>query len=129
MYHPKEMASALTITSWFNSLFLNTPERHNDNDHPSRLNILILLDSSASIAVLIYPTYPTIANFLNITCKSQTKHTSKTLTVARQTEVPILHYKITTLKSSIEQTSRQFIIPFAVAVIKYNILGTPFFEE
>ena len=28
-----------------------------------------------------------------------------------------------------EQPSRQFVIPFAVADIKYNILGTPFFEE
>ena len=39
--------------------------------------------------------------------------------------MPNLHY----VPTSIEQTSRQFIIPFAVADIKYNILGTPFFGE
>ena len=37
MYHPTEMANALTRTSWFYSLYLKTPETYNDNDHPSRL--------------------------------------------------------------------------------------------
>ena len=54
---------------------------------------------------------------------------SKTLTVANQTEVPILHYVTFTLNTTLEDDSRQFIIPFAVADIKYNTLGTPFFEE
>ena len=47
------------------------------------------------------------------------------MTVANQTEVPILHFTTATLNTSFEQTSTQFIIPFAVA----DILGTPFFEE
>ena len=51
------------------------------------------------------------------------------MTVANQTDVPILHYIPTILNTSIEQTCRRCIIPFAVADIKYNILGTPFFEE
>ena len=51
------------------------------------------------------------------------------MTIANQTEVPILHYETTTLNTSVEQTSRIFIIPFAVADIKYNILGTTFYEE
>ena len=51
------------------------------------------------------------------------------LTVANQTEVPIFRYKTTTLNTSIEQTSRQFIIPLAVADVKYIILETPFFEK
>ena len=129
MYHPTEMANALTPTSWFYSLYLHTPERHNDNDHPSRLEISFLLNSGASISVLNYPTYLTIAKHLNITCDNKTNHTSKTLTVANQTEVPILHYTTSTLNTSFEPTSRQLIIPFAVADIKYNILGTPFFKE
>ena len=129
MYHPTEMANALTPTSWLYSLYLHTPERYNDNDHPSRLEISFLLDRGASFSVLNYPTYLTIAKLLNITCNTKTNHTSKTLTVANQTEVPILHYITTTFNTSIEQTSRQFIIPFAVADIKYNILGIPFFEE
>ena len=87
------------------------------------------MDSGASISVLNYPTYLTIAKLRNITCNNKTNHTSKTLTVANQTEVPILHYVTTTLDTSMEQTSRQFVIPFAVADIKYIFLGTPFFEE
>ena len=49
--------------------------------------------------------------------------------VASQTEVLILHYITATLNTSIEQTARHFIIPFAVADIKYSIRETPFFEE
>ena len=123
------MANALTPTSLFYSLYLHTPARHNDTDHPSRLEISFLLDSGASISVLNYPTYLTIAKLLNITCNNEKNHTSKTLTVANPTEVPILHYLNTTSNISIEQTSRQCIISFAVADIKYNILGFPFFEE
>ena len=104
MYHPTEMANALTPTSWFYSLYLHTPERYNDNDHPSRLEISFLLDRGASFSVLNYPTYLTIAKLLNITCNTKTNHTSKTLTVAYQTELPILHYITTTLNTSIEQT-------------------------
>ena len=88
-----------------------------------------MLNSGASISVLNYPTYLTIAKLLNITCNNKTNHTSKTLTVANQTGFSILFYITTTLNTSIEQTSRQMIIPFAVADIKYNILGTPCFQE
>ena len=122
MYHPTEMANALTPTILFYSLHLHTPEKHNDTDHPSRLEISFLLDSGASISVLNYPTYLAVAQLLNITSNNKTNHISKTLTVANQTEVPILHYITTTLNLSIEQTSRHFVIPFAVADIKYNIL-------
>ena len=129
MYHSTEMANALTPTSWFYSLYLHTPERYNDNDHPSRLEISFLLDSGASISVLNYPTYLTIAKLLNITCNNKTNQTSKTLTAANQREVPVLQYITTTLNTANEQTFRQFFIPFAVADTKYNILGTPFFED
>ena len=52
MYHPTELANALTPTSWFYSLYLHTPESYNDNYHSSRLEISFLLDSVASIPVL-----------------------------------------------------------------------------
>ena len=55
-------------------------------------------------------------------------NSSKTVTVANQAEVPILHYVTISLNTTIEGDSRQFTIPFAVADIKYNFLGTPFFE-
>ena len=124
MYHPTEMANALTPTSWFYSLYTHTPSNQNHRDYPSRLEISFLLDSGASISVLNHPTYITIAKLLNI--KQTSPHnSSKTLTVANQTEFPILHYITITLNTTIEDNSRQFTIPFAVADIKYNILGTP----
>ena len=83
-----------------------------------------MLDSGVSILVLNYPTYLTIAKLLNITCNNTTNHTLKILTAANQTVVTFLH-DVTTLVTSIEQTCRPFIIPFAVADIKYIILGTP----
>ena len=49
--------------------------------------------------------------------------------IANQSEVPIKHYITVTCHTSISENSRHFTIPFAVADIKYKILGTPFFEE
>ena len=85
--------------------------------YPSRLEISYLLDSVASISVINYPTYVTIAKLPNI--KQNNPHnSSKTITVTNQTEVPILHYVSLISNSTIED--RQFTIPFAVADIKYN---------
>ena len=69
----------------------HTPSNQTQQDYPSRLEISFLLDSGASILVLNYPTYVTIAKLLNIK-HNNTLNPSKTLTVANQTEVPILHY-------------------------------------
>ena len=128
MYHSTEMANKLTPTSWFYSLYTHASPNQNQRDYPTRLEISILLDSGASKFVLNYPTYVKITKLFNI--KQNNPHNlSKTLTVANQTEVPILHYVTLTLNTTIEDDSRQFKIPFAVADKKYNILGTPFFEE
>ena len=122
------MANALTPTSWFYTLYTHTSSNQNHRDYPSRLEISFLLDIGASLSVLNHPTYITIAKLPNFQ-QNPLHNSSKTLTVANQTEVPILHYITITLNTTIEDNSRQFIIPFAVADIKYNILGTPFFEE
>ena len=53
----------------------------------------------------------------------------KTFTVANKAEVPILFNVILTLHTSNHGSIRTLIIPFAVAKIKYNTLGTPFFEK
>ena len=53
--------------------------------HDSRF--FFLLDSGASISVLNHPTYITIANLLGIK-QNNPPNSSKTLTVANQTEVP-----------------------------------------
>ena len=133
MYHPTAMANAVTPTSWFYTLNVHTPSSIVQRDNPSRLEIAFLLDSGASISVLNYPTYITLTKLLDIrpnhTSDIQPQHTSKTLTVANQTEVPILHYANIILNITIDDNSRSFSVPFAVDDIKYNILGTPFFED
>ena len=133
MYHPTAMANAVTPTSWFYTLYVHTPSSIVQRDNPSRLEIAFLLDSGASISVLTYPTYITLTKLLDI----RSNHTSdvgptrnsKTLTVANQTAVPILHYANIILNTTIDENSGYFSVPFAVADIKYNILGTPFFED
>ena len=133
MYHPTAMANAVTPTSWFYTLYVHTPSSITQRDNSSRLEIAFLLDSGASISVLNYPTYITLTKLLDIrpnhTSDTGLQNTSKTLTVANQTEVPILHYANITLNTTIDDNSRYFSVPFAVADIKYNILGTPFFED
>ena len=133
MYHPTAMANAVTPTSWFYTLYVHTPSNIVQRDNPSSLEIAFLLDSGASISVLNYPTYINLTKLLDI----RSNHTSdvgptrnsKTLTVANQIEVPILHYANIILNTTIDENSRYFSVPFAVAVIKHNILGTPFFED
>ena len=133
MYHPTAMANAVTPTSWFYTLYVHTPSSITQKDNPSRLQIAFLLDSGASISVLNYPTYITPTNLLDIrpnhTSDFGPNHTSKTLTVANQTDVPILHYANITLNTTIDDNSCYFSVPFAIADIKYDILGTPFFED
>ena len=86
------------------------------------------MDSGASISVLTYPTFFTIAKLPNIK-QNKTLKASKTLSVANQTEVPVLHYVTFVLSTTIKDDSRQFTIPFGIADTKHNILGTPLFEE
>ena len=133
MDHPTAMANAVTPKRWFYTLSVHTPSSMLQKYNPSRLEITFLLDSGASISVLNYPTYITLTNLLDIrpnhTSDIGLPHPSKTLTVANQTEVPILNYANIILNTTIEDNSRYFSVPFAVAETKYNILGTPFFED
>ena len=133
MYHPTAMANAVTPTSWFYTLYVHTPSSLIQRDNSSRLEIAFLLDSGASISVLNYPTYSTLTKLLEIspnhTFDIKPLHTSKTLTVANQTEVPILHYANIILNTTIDDNYRSISVPFAVFDIKYNILGTTFFEN
>ena len=133
MYHPTAMANAVTPTSWFYTLYVHTPSSITQRDTPSKLEIAFLLDSGASFSVLNYPTYITLTKLLDIrpnhTSDVGPTHNSKTLTVANQTGVPILHYANLILNTTIDDNSHYFSVLFAVADIKYNILGTPFFED
>ena len=58
MYHPTEMANALTPPSWFYTLYTHSSPNQSQRDYPSRLEISFLC--IASISVLNYPTYITI---------------------------------------------------------------------
>ena len=133
MYHPTAMTNAVTPTSWFYTLYVQTPSSITQRDNPSRLEIAFLLDSGASISMLNYPTYITLTKLSDIrpthTSDTGPYNTSKTLTVANQTEIPILHYANIVLNTTIDDNSRYFSVPFAVADIKYNIFGTPFYED
>ena len=133
LYHPTATANAATPTSWFYTLYVHTPSSITQRDNPSRLEIAFLLDSGASISMLNYPTYITLTKLLDIRPKHTSdiglNQTSKTLTVANQTEVPILHYVNIILNTTIDDNSRYFSVSFAVVDNKYNILGTPFFED
>ena len=83
--------------------------------------------------MLNYPTYIKLTKLLDIrpnhTSDIGPHNASKTLTVANQIEVTILHYAKTILNTAIDDNSRYFSVPFAVADIKYNILGTTFSED
>ena len=60
---------------------------------------------------------------------ANTPDPSKTLTVANQTEAPILHYVTVLLNTAIEDNPLQFTIPFAVADTKYKTLASPFLKK
>ena len=76
------------------------------------------------------PTFHVIAKQLNLHVpKNIENKRAKILTVANQTEVPIIHYISMTCFIEVNHQKRSFNINFAVANIKYNILGTPFFKK
>ena len=61
--------------------------------------------------------------------KSIENKRAKTLTVVNQTEVLIIHYVSMTCFPEVNYQNRSFNIEFAVANIKYNILGAPLFKR
>ena len=124
-----EIANTITPYSWFYVLYVHASERK-DNILPSKEEILFLLDTGASISVLNLPSFNVIAKQLNINVpKNIENKIGKTLTVANQTEVPIIHYVSMTCSTEVNNQNRSFNIKFAVAKIKYNILGAPFFKR
>ena len=87
-----KIANTITPYSWFYQLYVHASEEK-DNILPSKLEILFLLDTGASISVLNLPTFHVIAKQLNLNIpKNIENKRAKTLTVANQTEVPIIHY-------------------------------------
>ena len=125
--HTFEIANTITPYSWFYPLYVHTSETK-DDVLPSKLEILFLLDTGASISVLNLPTFHVIFKQLNLNIPTNIENKrAKTRTVANQTEVPIIHYNSMNCFTVVNHQNRSFNIDFAVANIKYNILGTPFF--
>ena len=124
-----EIANTITPHSWFYPLYKHASEGK-DNILPSKLEILFLLDTGASMSILNLPTFHVIAKHLNLNVpKNIENKRAKTLTVAIQTEVPILHYFPMTCFTEVNYRNRSFNIEFAVANIKYKILGAPFSKK
>ena len=124
-----EIANTITPYTWFYPLYVHASEEK-DNILPSKLEILFLLDTGASISVLNLPTFHVIAKQLNLNVpKNIENQRAKTPTVANQTEVSIIHYISMTCFTEVNQHNRSFNIEFAVANIKYNIRGAPFFKK
>ena len=121
-----EIANKSTRYSWFYPLYIHLT----DNESPSKLEVLFLLDTGASISVLNLPTFHVIAKQSNLNVLNNIENKrAKTLTVANQTEVPIIHYISRTCFTEVNHQNRSFNIEFAVANIKYNILRAPFFKK
>ena len=127
MHHPKTCscgqystlsnnhANAITLCTWFVNLCIVKPPK--DTSLPSKIEILYLLDSSASICVLALPTSTILADhFLNCSKATPNNNDIKTLTIANKPEVPILFIEILRLHTSIHGRNRTFVVPFAVAI-------------
>ena len=124
-----EIANTITPYSWFYPLYKHALEIK-DNKLPSKLEILFLLDTGASISVLNLPKFHVIVKQLNLNVPKDIENTrAKTLTVANQTEVPIVHYVSMTCFTEVNHQNRSFYFEFAVANINYNIFGAPFFKK
>ena len=94
----------------------------------SKLEIALLLASDASVSVRDIPTYLTIMQLFSVS--NFDKHdTSKTLTIANQSEIAVEQYISLVCFSIIETQSRYFMMLFAKVDIKYTFLGTPLFEK
>ena len=120
--------NALTPSTWFVNLYIF--KKLEDTSSPSKLEFLFLLDSVASTCVLNLLTFTILADhFLKCSKSTPQKNDFKTLTVANKTEVPILFNVILTLHASIHGSTRTLVIPFAVANIKYKILGSRFVKN
>ena len=75
------------------------------------------------------PSFHVIAKQFNLNVPKNFEKRAKTLKVANQTEVPIIHHVLMTCFTEVNHQNRSFNIEFAVANIKYNILGARFFKK
>ena len=122
-----EIPNAMSPTSWFYNLYILSQNK-TDSNLPPKMEVDFPLDSSASLSVPFTPCSMMISQLFNV-CNHDPHVTSKTLTIANQSEAPVNQLISVTCLSSKGTKSRQFMITFTVADVKYNMLGTPFFEK
>ena len=95
--------TAITPSNWFCNLHSHS-QIQTDSDLLSRLQIIFLLNSGASILVLIITTYMMITQMFNF-CDHDQHDTSKTLTIANQSKTQL---NINNKRSSIDQPRSAF---------------------
>ena len=84
-----EMTIAITKRSGFYNLY-NLSQKETDSKLTSRLEIVFLLDSCASISVRNLPAHTMITQMSTV-CDQDQHHRSRTLTIAHQSQVAIRH--------------------------------------
>ena len=137
MYHPNtsssqcstlsnDHANATSPSTWFVNLHAFKPPE--DTSVRSKLKLLFLLDSRASIYVLDLPTFTILLDHF-LKCATPTPTNIGCKTVANKAEDPILFNVILTLHTSIHRNTRSLVIPIVVAKIIYKVHGTPFIEN
>ena len=111
-----EFANTFTPYSCFYPLYIHASEEKH-NIIPSKLEMLFLLDTGASISVLNLPTFQIIAKQLNLNVpKNMEKERAKTLTVANQTEYQLyFNDMLHTYKSS------KSVLQYRIRCCKYQI--------
>ena len=120
---------AVTISTRFVTLYIFKPAEN--SSLPSKLGLLFLLASGASVCVLNFTTFTIFVDHFFFKC-SESTHSSedfKTLTVAIKADAPIIFNVTPTLQTFIHGSTGTLLIPFAVVNVEYNILITLFFEN
>ena len=121
------MTIANSPISWLYVLFIHS-QNETYSISLSRLKVADSLHSGASISVLIVPTYMMLTQPLKI-CTHDQHHTSETLTIESQSEIPVKQCTFVTCFSSREQKPWNSNILFALADKKWKNLGTPFLRN
>ena len=114
-------ANAISPTSCFFNRS-NQPQNETVWNTSSRLELVFQLESGAFISVLKIRTYTMIIQIFNVYNQDQL-NTSKTLTIAYQSEVFVIQNPSSTCYLSAEEIAKNFMFPSAVVLIKYNVFA------
>ena len=97
------MTFAICRTSWFYSLHSHSQEETNFH-LSSRMDKPLLSESNESISLLNVPTFMMIIQTFSV-CNQGKHDTTKLLTIANESKLPIMKYLSVTCFSSLEKKS------------------------